>query len=108
MRLDVNAQWSTRIYRSTIVHREVVEAAYAGTRGYDMAIATTLSGSTLGRSQLLLPFAAARALEPAASRRPLRCRRISDARAETLRSGNLWKWFLRNKEIPKAITLAGM
>jgi hypothetical protein len=28
--------------------------------------------------------------------------------AENLRSGNLWKWFMRSPEIPKALTLAGM
>jgi hypothetical protein len=28
--------------------------------------------------------------------------------AENLRSGNLWKWFMRNREIPKAMQLAGM
>ncbi|HEY1494529.1 MAG TPA: glucoamylase family protein [Candidatus Solibacter sp.] len=28
--------------------------------------------------------------------------------AENLRSGNLWKWFMRNPEIPKAMKLAGM
>jgi hypothetical protein len=28
--------------------------------------------------------------------------------AENLRTGNLWKWFMRNPEIPKAMTLAGM
>lgn len=28
--------------------------------------------------------------------------------AENLRSGNLWKWFMRNPEIPRAMRLAGM
>jgi hypothetical protein len=28
--------------------------------------------------------------------------------AENLRSGNLWKWFMRNPEIPRAMQLAGM
>jgi hypothetical protein len=28
--------------------------------------------------------------------------------AENLRTGNLWKWFMRNPEIPKAMRLAGM
>jgi hypothetical protein len=28
--------------------------------------------------------------------------------AETLRTGNLWKWFMRNPEIPRAMRLAGM
>ena len=28
--------------------------------------------------------------------------------AENHRSGNVWKWFMRNPEIPKAMTLAGM
>jgi hypothetical protein len=28
--------------------------------------------------------------------------------AENLRSGNLWKWFMRNPEIPKAMDTAGM
>jgi hypothetical protein len=28
--------------------------------------------------------------------------------AENLRSGNLWKWFNRNPEIPRALNLAGM
>jgi hypothetical protein len=28
--------------------------------------------------------------------------------AENLRSGNLWKWFMRNPEIPRAMRLAGL
>jgi hypothetical protein len=28
--------------------------------------------------------------------------------AENLRSGNLWKWFMRNPEIPRAMTAVGM
>ncbi len=28
--------------------------------------------------------------------------------AENLRSGNIWKWFMANPEIPKAMDLAGM
>jgi hypothetical protein len=28
--------------------------------------------------------------------------------AENLRSGNLWKWFMRNPEIPRAMRSAGM
>lgn len=28
--------------------------------------------------------------------------------AENLRSGNVWRWFMRNREIPKALRLAGL
>ncbi len=28
--------------------------------------------------------------------------------AENLRTGNLWKWFMQNPEIPRAMKLAGM
>jgi len=28
--------------------------------------------------------------------------------AENLRTGNLWKWFMRNPEIPHAMKLAGL
>ena len=29
--------------------------------------------------------------------------RITLLAAENLRSGNVWKWFMKNKEIPKAL-----
>jgi hypothetical protein len=28
--------------------------------------------------------------------------------AENLRTGNVWRWFMRNKEIPRALRLAGL
>ncbi len=28
--------------------------------------------------------------------------------AENLRTGNIWKWFMRNPEIPRALDAAGM
>jgi hypothetical protein len=28
--------------------------------------------------------------------------------AENLRTGNVWKWFMRNPEIPRAMKLAGL
>jgi len=28
--------------------------------------------------------------------------------AENLRTGNIWRWFMRNREIPRALRLAGL